>query len=452
MEQKNIGKLYLIYILLAASLFVGIESAPLRGEESRRFIMAMEMVFSGDFFNPTVLGEEYFNKPPLFGWVVGLFFYIFGYNEISLRLVSVISSLISSFISVFMSYIITKDRAIALLSGLIFLSFLDVAFWYGSLGEIDMFFTLIVNLCVLLFLIFLTKGKIFYGVLSGIFLGLGFLTKGFPAFVFFTVFVFVAAITYRSMEIFKRLTLGISLSLLFAGFIILVWILNLKNPEAYLLTLYKESFSRVATEFNLSTILLKKIEFLLTLIKMTLPVSGIILILVLFRRSSLIFKKNEYFTVVSLWVLVTFFIFLFFTNSAGRYLLPIFPLTAAVISYTFFNDRKGLIKRFSYFFVFIAIFRIIVGFTYPSLYTKYKGDLKTQAIEVKRIVKSSSITCDCHSKYEVCAYLDIVFERPIFSSKRIPNYDYRVSCEEENTTPFREYTFGNKKFYLYKNF
>lgn len=447
--------LYLSYVLLFLSLFVGIDSFPFRGEEPRRFIMSMEMAFSGDFFNPTVLGEAYFNKPPFFGWMVYLFFNVFGYNEVSLRMVTIVSSLLLSISSGVTAYLLTKNRLASVLSATVFLSFLDVLFWYGFLGEIDMFLSLIVNLSVLLFFLSFLKGNLLYAMLSGLFCGIGFLTKGFPSFVFFGLFISSVALIFRNAETVRRLVLNSFISLFGAGLILVWWTLSLNNPQQYLLTLYTESFSRVSAPLDFERWIIGKLGFTLTILKMTLPVSVIIIISIisfLYRKESFRINKDDHSKVFYLWVFITFLLFFLFTNSAGRYILPIFPVFAVMISSFIVMNKQEWIKKLSYMFLALAFLRIVSGIIYPELYIKRKGDLKAQVTKIREVVKDKTLTCDCHSKYEVCAYLDIVFQKPIFSSKRTTKYNYRVSCEEENIDLVKEYSIGEEKFYLYRNF
>jgi 4-amino-4-deoxy-L-arabinose transferase-like glycosyltransferase len=50
----------------------GIASNPARWEEPRRCLVAMEMIASGDYVVPTVMGEIYLKKPPLYNWLIVL--------------------------------------------------------------------------------------------------------------------------------------------------------------------------------------------------------------------------------------------------------------------------------------------------------------------------------------------------------------------------------------------
>src|SRR3954469_11794390 len=42
----------------------------LRLEEGRRATVAREMLASGDFVRPTLYGDTYLNKPPLYPWLI----------------------------------------------------------------------------------------------------------------------------------------------------------------------------------------------------------------------------------------------------------------------------------------------------------------------------------------------------------------------------------------------
>jgi len=51
----------------------GISANPLTWEEPRRCLVALEMIYRGDYIVPHVLGEPYRNKPPLLNWLIVLF-------------------------------------------------------------------------------------------------------------------------------------------------------------------------------------------------------------------------------------------------------------------------------------------------------------------------------------------------------------------------------------------
>jgi len=64
------GLLILIGLILLWVYGYRICENPLRWEESRRCLVACEMIYRGDYIVPRVMGEPYRNKPPLQNWLV----------------------------------------------------------------------------------------------------------------------------------------------------------------------------------------------------------------------------------------------------------------------------------------------------------------------------------------------------------------------------------------------
>ena len=55
-------------------------------EEPRRALIALEMLYSGDYLTPTIMGELYFAKPPLFNWIIIVSAKLFGsFSEMAVR-------------------------------------------------------------------------------------------------------------------------------------------------------------------------------------------------------------------------------------------------------------------------------------------------------------------------------------------------------------------------------
>jgi len=137
------------------------------GEEPLRVIVAFEMFYSGNLLQPTFLGDLYLNKPPLFNWLIILSSYFVGWSVITARIVTLLFLLE-----------ITENRDLSVLSSLIYLSFIDILFWYGNYGEIDVTY----GFFVFLMFYFLYKGYIQnkpeYLIFSGVVAGITFLLKG----------------------------------------------------------------------------------------------------------------------------------------------------------------------------------------------------------------------------------------------------------------------------------
>jgi 4-amino-4-deoxy-L-arabinose transferase-like glycosyltransferase len=114
----------------------------MRLEEGRRATPALEMVRTGDYVTPTLYGQPYLNKPPLFFYLVAGVSKVQGtLNELSARIPSVLSILLGALLLLRFSpkTISLETRALA---ALLFMS-MPIILDKGTLGEIDAFLSLL---------------------------------------------------------------------------------------------------------------------------------------------------------------------------------------------------------------------------------------------------------------------------------------------------------------------
>lgn len=234
-------------IMLALfSLVPNLSKYPFKNEESLRTIVAFEMWHSKSYFQPTLLGELYFNKPPLFNWLIMAYSHIFPWSEITARAVSLTFLFLTIFAVGLFSYNLFKKVNLSLLSSLIFLTFGNVLFFYGYLAEIDITFTFFV-FAGMISLYLWQRGTFFWTILSGIIFGLSALLKGLPAYAFLTLSLLAFAIYNRNLK--ALLNKGTVLIYLISLLIPLLWLLQTPEPLEYLKNLWRESFSRVEGDF-----------------------------------------------------------------------------------------------------------------------------------------------------------------------------------------------------------
>jgi len=238
---------FFLLLLLFAVYLYGIHYLFFRGEEANRILTAYEMIYFHDFFSPTHLGEPYYNKPPLFMWLIAFWSSIFGWKQEIIRTVSVISTFLTALLVFFFSkeLLFREDTKNALLAVLIFLTLGDLLFFYGFIAEIDAFLMFLNTLEIFVIYLLLKKEKDFWAfTVSGIFTALFFLTKGLPAFYHIPVSFLILLFYFgRVKKIFSANLLGSLLGLLAP---LTVWYINLKHPLPYLQTLWNESFNRTA--------------------------------------------------------------------------------------------------------------------------------------------------------------------------------------------------------------
>jgi len=85
-----LGRALLVLFLPAVLLYPAMNFYLLEPDEGRYAQIPREMLQSGNYIVPTLMGEPYLDKPPLFYWLVTLSYRLFGVNETAARLVPAI--------------------------------------------------------------------------------------------------------------------------------------------------------------------------------------------------------------------------------------------------------------------------------------------------------------------------------------------------------------------------
>jgi 4-amino-4-deoxy-L-arabinose transferase-like glycosyltransferase len=149
----------------------------LRLEEGRRATPAREMIASGDFVRPTLYGDTYLNKPPLYFWLVAATASLLGeVDPLATRLPAVLSALGCALIALRFGRDVLdrRTRSLAAIFVLSATTMLDK----GTLGEIDA--TLCFLVAAVLSCWWNAKGvaALFRWVMVGLLLGAAGLLKG----------------------------------------------------------------------------------------------------------------------------------------------------------------------------------------------------------------------------------------------------------------------------------
>ena len=194
--------LFLFFGFLLFSIFHRLGFSDLINEEPRRAYVALEMYLNGDWIHPRHFGLYYMNKPPVYSWLILIFYKIFGYdNEWVVRLPGVLSYLLIgiSLRSILARYLSKREGLI----GMIMFFTASHFIFFGTIfsGEIDFFFSLLILLQSVMFFYLFEKGKIHLAFLfSYLLASIAFLTKGVPAFLFITLTIAVYLVYKRSTQ------------------------------------------------------------------------------------------------------------------------------------------------------------------------------------------------------------------------------------------------------------
>jgi len=177
---------YLLALLLCVPAFlINLELITLNEDESIRALVALEMKLSGDFFTPTLNGSLYYSKPPLYNWILNLSFLICGHiNEWALRLPTL---LFLGIYAVSIYYYSNKyyNRNFAFINALLFVTCGRILFWDSMLGYIDMCYSWVTYMELMVIFHCYQKGQYLrLFLLSSFLAAIGFMLKGFPTILF----------------------------------------------------------------------------------------------------------------------------------------------------------------------------------------------------------------------------------------------------------------------------
>ena len=348
--------LYLLAVLLHLDYY------PLNGEEPRRAIVAIEMRQSGNFILPSTLGWEYYNKPPLFNWLISASMFLTGSeSEFAVRLPSLLTILLWALSNYFiLKKIIPKE--VAALSSLFLLTSIDIFLWgLSNGGEIDIFYSFLVYLQVVSFFYFNhTRNWTWFYVLSYLFCALGFLTKGFPSILFQGLTMLGLCVLNKSGKFLFRWhhLLGLAVFLVIVGGYFYAYSF-FSSPTRYAVNLLKESFLKSAIGERSGQILNNVFQYPLSLWKVLLPWSMLLLLLIKKRKFK--FCQNPFIKFLLLFIAFNFPVYWITGQPKMRYAYMFVPFFMTMLAFIYYETKqefpeliKSIFKKLA--FVFVALF------------------------------------------------------------------------------------------------
>ena len=177
--------LILILALIPLAFLINLGLQPFIDDEGNRATVALEMIWSGNFITPTLHGDYYYNKPPLWNWILALSMWVHGYaSEWTARFPAVLA--LFGFAATVFYYCrkhFSLDRSA--LAAFIFLTSGRIIFWESLLGMIDLAFSWAIFTIIMVFYHESEEkrwGRMF--LFTYLLMAIGFLFKGLPAIAF----------------------------------------------------------------------------------------------------------------------------------------------------------------------------------------------------------------------------------------------------------------------------
>lgn len=379
-EKNNIqrtqliaGTVSLVFLLLAYLSHLGYIPLNSGHDEARRAVVSAEMMLSGDYITPTINGEIYLNKPPLYNWIIISYFKLFGnWSMFAFRLQVIIATLLTGAII----FLFTKkytNRTIAFFTAFAFLTNGRLLIYDSFLGLIDTTFSLVIYLSFMLVWHYGEKKKYFHlFIITYILAALAFLMKGMPALAF-------QGITLLTYFIWRKKFKVLFHPSHFAGIAVFLFIMGSyyfayfsKNdiaPAVVFSNLMNESSKRTIVQFGIIKTIIHTLSFPFEMVYHFAPWT--VFIVAVFQKNIRKLIRQNDFIFYSLLVLITN-ILLYWTSPEvfARFLFMFLPLLYSILFYLFFTFltenswQVRLVKGIAYF---SCVLLIIVFLALPFL-------------------------------------------------------------------------------------
>ena len=373
--EQNPWVLYLsTVVLLFPALLINLGLFPSTSDEHIRGLVALEMEIRDQFIIPTMYGEYYLKKPPLFNWMLIAYHNLFfdGYTEFSMRSLTVIFTLVYGF-SIF--YILRKHfgSKFGFVAALIFITSGRMLFWDTQLALIDITYSWIVFLNFMVIYHYFKKGKFWHLFLISYFLtAIGYMFKGLPSLVFegTTLLVFfIYKRRFLKLISWEHLA-GFMVLLLIVGGYYLAFFLNFPGTiEDVFATLFDESSRRTVLRFGWQRTVIHFFTFPFEQFYHFFPWS--LLIIACFRRDFFkILRRNDFILYNALIFIANILIYWSSPEVYPRYLLMMAPLIFNVFLYYYYKSREENNFRYKvvdYFLIFAAITGSLGSLIFPFL-------------------------------------------------------------------------------------
>ncbi len=349
--EKNPTYLHgFIILLLFPAYLINLGLFPFNLDEATRAVVALEMKFSGNYILPTINGEFYYNKPPLFNWIQLLFVNASGsMDELIFRL-PVIMSLVGFGLTVFLTLKKELGYRTALLASLAVITSGRILFYDSFKGLIDISFSWLIYLNFWVIFNNFGKGRFFQlFALSWLITALGFLLKGLPSLVFQGISLlawFVSQKSFRKLFTLQHVAGGMIFMVIVGAYLALY---NEGNSLSYYIAnLWTESAKRTPIENTALSTIRHLFTFPYEFIYNFLPWTVFIVVLFSRRIVKLILEKKPlvFFAIVSLANILIYWIS---PAIYPRYLFMFLPPLFAILVFAFYQlEEESFLKK--YFF------------------------------------------------------------------------------------------------------
>ena len=333
-----ISALSILLLAIAYTTHLTVLEIDPRLDEIRRGLVTLEMMLRGNYMVPTINGELYLNKPPLYNWLLALSYKTFGINEFALRIPVIVAIFwFGWLIYHYTSKSISKNAAI--IASLFFISNGRILIYDSLIGLIDILYSSFVYLSFMLVYYYGKKQKWYQlFIYSYLLVVLGYLMKGLPSLVYqaFLLGIFFFVIEKNWKILFHKahfLGAGIMVALLGIYYIIYFQQVNLSPADLFKRIVYESAIRTYKEDGNwLKDFSLHFITYPVVFTYHYAPWT--LLLLPIIRKNWLeVLKKNPFTWFNAILFFACFFIYWLSPYIIARYMFMLLPLCFTVAAY-----------------------------------------------------------------------------------------------------------------------
>lgn len=345
-QQNGKADYFLIlfsFLLIIPAYFINLGMMPFILDESTRAIVALEMMHSDNYVVPTINGEFYYNKPPLFNWILIGFIKITGSTSEWVFRLPVLISLFLFALTIYSTQKRELGRKIAFLSAIALLTCGRILIYDSLKGLIDISFSWLIYLMFWFIWRYSKEQKWDRMYLSVWLITLvAFMLKGLPALVFLGISLLSFALLEKS---FRKLFMPSN----FLGALIFIlgvgayfYLYHRQNSmENYFQALFSESTKRTFLENPGIRTLKHIVSFPFEYIYHFLPWT--VFVLSLFSRTRIrMALQNRFTRFLAVMFLSNIFIYWVSPAIYARYLFMFVPLLSGITFFAWSSADKSL--------------------------------------------------------------------------------------------------------------
>lgn len=369
---KHPGKVFAFLLLLAIpAFFLNLGLLPLFADEPTRANVALEMILSGNYSVPTIGAEYYYNKPPVYNWILASVYQMYGdFSEFTTRLPAIIPLFLFAVTIYLVVRYFLKDKRIALVSAMLSMVNGRMLIYDSMLGHIDIFYSWLTFISFMCIFYFYEKKQWFMLFFTSyVITAITFLSKGMPSIVFQGVTIITVLIYTKQFR--KFFSWQHILSGLVCLSIIGLYFYNYSrfnpNLEGYLATIWDQSSQRTAASVGLWKSVRHVLLFPFEYIGHLFPAS-LLLIFCFHHKFLKELWLNPFLKFCALTFLANVLVYWLSPETRPRYLLMLFPLLFIIWSHAYYTYREALKIHNKIFEVAIIILVVAVSAAIPAVF------------------------------------------------------------------------------------